>query len=269
MGFVVNQKKEVPFSATSNLRPRIDPITHIRSGSGGRGFGLPPPSKFRSGHLPSNAIPVSRTIPGDGDESGSASDNDRTTDSEDGVYGGRYSLDSSPQDERIPSATSAHRYGKPSNGQPHYSSDYMYSDVSSSMDTVVGRHKPVTERLARGSEKYPVGGNGYAEDESSDSAASSEFSTSQAGGSINNAVPCSRAYASEGYASSVQSKRNLGSTAEKVCVVLIVLALLFDIKSSILLKSYLRHLNFCVILVINGGYYDFVNVIRQKSDIVE
>ncbi|KAL6180048.1 hypothetical protein ACLB2K_046717 [Fragaria x ananassa] len=213
----VREKKEVPFSATANLGPRIDPmITHIRSGSGGRGFGLPPASKFRSGHLPSNAIPVSRAIPADGDESGSASDNDRTTDSEDGVYGGRYSLDSSPQDERVPSAASAHRYGKPSNGQPHYSSDYMYSDVSSSMDTVVGRNKPVAERLARGSERYPVGQNGYAEDESSDSAASSEFSTSQAGGgSINSAVPRGRAYASEGYNSSVQSKRNLGSAAEK------------------------------------------------------
>lgn len=232
VGFVVNQNKEVPFSATANLGPRIDPmITHIRSGSGGRGFGLPPASKFRSGHLPSNAIPVSRAIPGDGDESGSASDNDRTTDSEDGVYGGRYSLDSSPQDERVPSAASAHRYGKPSNGQPRCSSDYMYSDVSSSMDTVVGRHKPVAERLARGSERYPVGQNGYAEDESSDSAGSS---TSQAGGgSINSAVPHGRAYASEGYNSSVQSKRNLGSTAEKVCTALIVLALLFDIKSGL------------------------------------
>ncbi|PQQ10519.1 uncharacterized protein Pyn_37378 [Prunus yedoensis var. nudiflora] len=206
------REKDVPFSS-SNLRPRIDPITHIRSGSGGRGFGLPPPSKFRSGHLPSNAIPV-RTIPADGDESGSASDNDRTTDSEDGIYGGRYSLDSSPQDDRVPSA-SAHRYGKPSQGQPRYGSDYTYSDVSSSMDTVVGRHKPAAEKLVRGTGKYPVARNGYTEDESSDSAASSEYSTSQAGGSINSGVPRNRAYVSEGYASSVPSQRNLESSAKK------------------------------------------------------
>ncbi|VVA16266.1 PREDICTED: ZEAMMB73_Zm00001d018133 [Prunus dulcis] len=205
-------REDVPFSS-SNLRTRIDPITHIRSGSGGRGFGLPPPSKFRSGHLPSNAIPV-RTIPADGDESGSASDNDRTTDSEDGIYGGRYSLDSSPQDDRVPSA-SAHRYGKPSQGQPHYGSDYTYSDVSSSMDTVVGRHKPAAEKLVRGTGKYPVARNGYTEDESSDSAASSEYSTSQAGGSINSGVPRNRAYVSEGYASSVPSQRNLESSAKK------------------------------------------------------
>ncbi|KAM1203766.1 hypothetical protein ACFX13_020079 [Malus domestica] len=208
----VREKEEVPFSG-SNLRPRIDPIMHIRSGSGGRGFGLPPPSKFRSGHLPSNAIPV-RTIPADGDESGSASDNDRTTDSEDGVYGGRYSLDSSPQDDRVPSAA-AHRYGKPSQGQTNYGSDYTYSDVSSSMDTVVGRQKPVAERLVRGARKYPVAQNGYTEDESSDSAASSEFSTSQAGGSIKSGLPHNKAYASEGYASSAPSRRNLESAAEK------------------------------------------------------
>lgn len=204
------------------MRPRIDPITHIRSGSGGggggKGFGLPPPSKFRSGHLPTNAIPV-RTIPVDGDESGSASDNDRTSDSEDGIYGGRYSPDSSPQDDRVPSASAAHRYsGNRSQGQAHYGSDYTYSDVSSSMDTVVGRHKPAAEKLVRGTGKYSVARNGYTEDESSDSAASSEFSTSQAGGgSINSGVPPNRAYVSEGYASSVASQKNLGSAAQKVC----------------------------------------------------
>ncbi|KAM1014194.1 hypothetical protein EV1_043720 [Malus domestica] len=208
----VREKEEVPFSG-SNLRSRIDPITRIRSGSGGRGFGLPPPSKFRSGHLPSNAIPV-QTIPVDGDESGSASDNDRTTDSEDGIYGGRYSLDSSPQDERVPNAA-AYRYGKPSQGPPNYGSDYTYSDVSSSMDTVVGRHKPVAERLVKGARKYPVAQNGYTEDESSDSAASSEFSTSQAGGSIKSGLSHNKAYASEGYASSAPSRRNLESAAEK------------------------------------------------------
>ncbi|KAF5456023.1 hypothetical protein F2P56_025539 [Juglans regia] len=205
------KEKEVPFS-NSNLRPRIDPITNIRSG-GGRGFGLPPPAKFRSGHLPSNAIPVSRTIPGDVDESGSHSDNDMSTDSEE-VYVGRYSLDSSPQDERIPSGTTAHRYGNPAQRPPHYASDYMYSDVGSSMETVAGRQGHVAERLVRGNGRHPVGKYGYTEDESSDSAASSEFSTTQVG-SINGAVPHTRAYVSEGYTSSVPSRVNMASAAKK------------------------------------------------------
>lgn len=210
----VSQQKEVPFS-NSNLRPRIDPITNIRIG-GGTGFGLPPPAKFRSGHLPSNAIPVSTAILGDVDESESNSDNDMSTGSEEEVYEGRYSQESSPQDERIPNGTTAHRYGNPEQRPPHYASDYMYSDVSSSMETVVGRQGHVAERLMRGNGRYPVGKGGYTEDESSDSAASSEFSTTQVG-SINGAVPHSRAYVSEGYASSVPSRVNVESATRKVC----------------------------------------------------
>ncbi|KAG7966520.1 hypothetical protein I3843_08G055100 [Carya illinoinensis] len=204
-------EKEAPFS-NSNLRPRIDPITNIRIG-GGRGFGLPPPAKFRSGHLPSNAIPVSTAILGDVDEGESNSDNDMSTGSEEEVYESQYSLESSLQDERVPSGTTVHRYGHPEQRPPHYASDYMYSDVSSSMETVVGRQGHVAERM-RGNGRYPVGKYGYTEDESSDSAASSEFSTTQVG-SINGAVPHSRAYVSEGYASSVPSRVNLESATRK------------------------------------------------------
>ena len=98
----------------------------------------------------------------------------------------------------------------------HYASDYMYSDVSSSMETVAGRQGDLPERLVRNNGRYPVGRNGYTEDESSDSAGSSEFSSTQVG-SINGAVPRSRAYVSEGYASSVPSRVNVESAAEKVC----------------------------------------------------
>ncbi|KAM1760646.1 hypothetical protein ACFX12_003499 [Malus domestica] len=96
------------------------------------GFGLTPPSKFRSGHLPSNVIQV-RTIPAVKDGSASASDNDGTIDSEDGVYGGRYWLDLSLQDDRVRSGA-AYKYGKPSQGQTNYGSDSTYSDVSSWAD---------------------------------------------------------------------------------------------------------------------------------------
>lgn len=197
---------------SSNLRPRLDPMSHFRSGGGGRGAGLPPPSKFRSGHLPTNAIP----LPVDVNDSESGSDNGGTSDSEEeGVYGGRYSLDSSPPDERIPNG-SAQRYGNPLRRQPVYgSSDYTMSDVGSSMETLVGRHKRVApERMIRENGRYPAGKNGYTEDESDDSAASSEFSTTQVGGSINGTVLRSRM--SEGYASSVPSAINVESAAEKV-----------------------------------------------------
>lgn len=205
------REKELSHSISNPIH-RIDPVR-----GAGRGFGLPPPSKFRSGHLPSRTIPVSRTIPGDNDdiESGSDNDNDLTTDSEEEVYGGRYSLDSSPPDNRIPS-NAAHGYGKPSQGQPRYASDSMYSDVSSSMETVGRGYGNVAERLLRGNGRYPVAqnGNGFTEDESSDSAASSEFSTTQVG-SINGGLPRRGSYASEGYTSSVPSWVNAGRATKK------------------------------------------------------
>ncbi|XWS21422.1 hypothetical protein CRYUN_Cryun30bG0053700 [Craigia yunnanensis] len=213
----VQKPKELPFSHSS-LRSRMDPVNNIRTG--GRNFGLPPPAKFRSGHLPASAIPVtSITVTGSvEDDSASASENDVTTHSEeDTVYGGRYSLDSSPQDERIPNAI-AHRYGNPAQRRPRYAtaSDYTYSDVSSSMETLMGgRGGNLGDRLGRGNGRYPAGRDGFTEeDESSDSAGSSEFSTTQAG-SINGRIPRSRAYVSEGYVSSVPSRINVESAAEK------------------------------------------------------
>ena len=193
----------------------MDPITNIRTG--GRNLGLPPPAKFRSGHL----LATSTTLSGDvEDDSASASENDVNTDSEeDTVYGGRFSLDSSPQDERLPNGT-AYRFGNPTQRRPRYAtaSEYTYSDVSSSMETLMGgRRGNLGERLGRGNGRYPVGRDGFIEeDESSDSAGSSEFSTTQVG-SINGSILRSRAYVSEGYASSVPSRINVESTAEKVC----------------------------------------------------
>ena len=196
-------QKQVPYS-NSNLRPRIDPITNRR------GFDLPPPSKFRSGHLPMTAIPLSRTLPRDAEESASASENEMITDSEDDVYSGRYSLDSSPQDQRIPPhGNSAQRHAR-------YASDYGYSDVSSSRETIFGRERNVGERLVRGSERTV-----YTEEdeEESDSAASSEFSTTQVASVSGASGMRRRANVSEGYASSVASGANVKSTSEKVGIV--------------------------------------------------
>lgn len=193
------REKQVPYS-NSNLRPRIDPITHRR------GFDLPPPSKFRSGHLPTTAIPLSRTLPRDAEESASASENEMITDSEDDVYCGRYSLDSSPQDQRIPPhGNSAQRHAR-------YASDYGYSDVSSSRETIFGRERNVGGRFVRGSERTV-----YTEEdeEESDSAASSEFSTTQVASVSGASGMRRRANVSEGYASSVASGANVKSTSEK------------------------------------------------------
>lgn len=194
----------------SNLR--------LRPG-GGRGIGLPPPSNFRSGHL-SGVIPVSKTLPGvDVDDSGSATENDMTTDSEEEVYGGRYSLDSSPQDDRVPTNNAAAQryYGSAQRQQPVYASGSVYSDdVTSSRETIGRGNGNGAERLMRGANRYPIGRDGYTEDESSDSAASSEFSSTQVR-SNNGAGPRARACASEGYASSVPSRINAESAGVKVC----------------------------------------------------
>ncbi|XVF57370.1 hypothetical protein PTKIN_Ptkin06aG0200000 [Pterospermum kingtungense] len=208
------REKEVPYPHSS-LRPRMDPITNIRTG--GRNFGLPSATKFRSGHLPSTAMPVSSTtLIGDNDSASEVSSDSE----EDTVYGGRYSLDSSPQDDRLPNGT-AHRYENPAQRPPRYAtaSDYTYSDVSSSMETLMGGRggNLGDNRLGRGNRRYAVGrGDFIEEDESSDSAGSSEFSATQVG-SINGRIPQSKAYVSEGYASSVPSRNNVESAVEKVC----------------------------------------------------
>ncbi|CAL5348876.1 hypothetical protein CsSME_00035553 [Camellia sinensis var. sinensis] len=208
----VNQKEEVPYSV-SNLRRRIDPLSNAQSG-GDQGFGLPSPSKFRSGHL-SGVIPVSRALPTDVDDIGSASDNDLTTDSEQ-TYGGRYSLDSSsPQDDGDNTNAASKRYYNSAQRQTRYASDSVYSgDVSSSRETIGRGNGNVAGRLMRGANRYPVGRNGYSEDDISDSAASSEFSSTQVGGDTVGGTRA-REYVSEGYASNVPSRTNVESAAEK------------------------------------------------------
>ncbi|CAL5189488.1 unnamed protein product [Lathyrus oleraceus] len=201
------REKEVPFSNTT-MRSRKDPINGMMSG-GGRGFGLPPPAKFRSGHLPANGFTVAASERFD---SGSNTDMDVSVDSEEEVYGGEYSLDSSPQDNRIPNGA-ARRNGNGSQmPRPRYASDYTFSDVSSSRETLAGRKGLTRDPIRRATSN--VRQNGFIEDESSDSADSSEFSSTQVG-SVNGTLPKSRAYVSAGYASRVPSRMNQQSSAEK------------------------------------------------------
>ncbi|KAL9264202.1 hypothetical protein AKJ16_DCAP12869 [Drosera capensis] len=203
----------------SNQRNQVlYPAMGIRNGGRG-GFGLPPPGKYRSGHLPASAIPLSRVI--SGNDSVSGDDMEMTSESEVDVYGGRYSLDSSPQDDHIPSSSATNvRYGN--NGalrrRASYTSDYSISDVNSSVEFSKKRGGNVAERLVNGGGRHPsVGRDGYMEVdcESSDSAASSEFSSAQVGTSSGiGSRP--KAYASEGYASSATSRMNAESAANKM-----------------------------------------------------
>lgn len=103
----------------------------------------------------------------------SESDDEISLDSEEDVSGGQYSLDSSPRN-RI-TRESAQAICK----QPHSASDYLYSDVSSSMETIVGAHTNAAQRPANANYRYPV----QTEDDeyTTDSGASSEYSSSQVG----------------------------------------------------------------------------------------
>ena len=134
---------------------QCDPIASLRNG--GRGFGLPPSDKFRSGYMPSGIIPVSHAIPRSGDDSGSGSDMDIGTDSEDDIHIGQDSLDSSTQDNRIP-VSAGPKYPTPL--QKHRCTE----DV---------------ERMGDGGGGFSVGRHGCTEDGTSDSAAGSGVSSTQ------------------------------------------------------------------------------------------
>ncbi|KAG8059356.1 hypothetical protein GUJ93_ZPchr0002g23236 [Zizania palustris] len=195
---------------------RIDALRAVRGASGG--LGMPPPEKFRSGHLPRAAVPVSHgALRTDDGSAASVSDMDESSGTEEvEVRGGRYSVDSSPRREDIPRRTAVPQYrAAAAPGLPqYYSSDY--SDLSSSRDTALPRTKPQQLRrpLAHVS-RY------VEEEEHSDPAGSSEFSSrvetrsngvasrggfasehSQTGPAqreVNNAVPKTRMAARENY----------------------------------------------------------------------
>ncbi|KAF9620736.1 hypothetical protein IFM89_014257 [Coptis chinensis] len=126
-----------------NITNQRTEFSSLRNGSG-RGFGLPPTSKYRSGHLPSGLIPTSRTIPVSKVESEFGSDMD-TSDSEDDVYGGRYSLESSPQDHlhhRVPERSVGVQYSAGSLRHDHIedessdSSEYASTQVESNTSSL-------------------------------------------------------------------------------------------------------------------------------------
>ncbi|XP_031492844.1 uncharacterized protein LOC116259261 [Nymphaea colorata] len=200
-------KRNVELQSSFNQRSRYDPAHTNRKGVGS--FGLPP-TKLRSVHLPH----------GDVEDSGFGSETEATSDSEEDVYGGRYSLDSSPQDEvqwyqkhNRGSALNIMPKGMDSRNttnlrQQSNSDDNTYSDVSSSLETMA-RHCSRTnvhsspahpaERPGTRVARYENQQNEYTEDESSDSAGSSECTrTTDSKHRINNG----KRYVVESYLSS-------------------------------------------------------------------
>ncbi|KAL3503880.1 hypothetical protein ACH5RR_033721 [Cinchona calisaya] len=80
------------------------------------------------------------------------SDNDRSIDSGVEIYGGRYSLDSSLQDDRVPSSSNAPKYLNPVlRRAPQYASDAMYSNDLTSLRETLGKGQGyAADRLMRG-----------------------------------------------------------------------------------------------------------------------
>ncbi|XP_028548412.1 uncharacterized protein LOC114578952 [Dendrobium catenatum] len=129
---------------------------------GGLGLGIPPPEKFKSGHLPSGSIPVSYGLPLD-EDSDFDSDMDESSDTEE-IYAGRHSAESSssfPHDD----ISRRRLYNGVSNGhyrytnsvpQQHYLSSDGYSGYSSSRDTA--QQRPLQSRKT-------VNANEHAEEE--------------------------------------------------------------------------------------------------------
>ncbi|KAI0499098.1 hypothetical protein KFK09_019999 [Dendrobium nobile] len=129
---------------------------------GGLGLGIPPPEKFKSGHLPSGSMPVSYGLPLE-EDSDFDSDMDESSDTEE-LYAGRHSAESSsslPHDD----ISRRRLYNGVSNGhyryansvpQQHYFSSDGYSGYSSSRDT--SQQRPLHSRKT-------VNANEHAEEE--------------------------------------------------------------------------------------------------------
>ncbi|GAV59244.1 hypothetical protein CFOL_v3_02775 [Cephalotus follicularis] len=185
-------------------RLKADPVANLR---GGRlGSNLPPPAKLRTGHVPSGVLSASKLLRVSGNDSGS--DMDITSDSEDEIYGGQYSLDSSPQDDKVP------RYNPPMQGQVNFRNNGIHSGVSgSSRETVQQKQGIGVDRTGRGVGRNSVRQPGIAQDELLDSATSTEVSFKQ---QRNDGVVLNRGmYTLDSYSSTGTLQANFEMTAKQ------------------------------------------------------
>ncbi|XP_057495298.1 LOW QUALITY PROTEIN: uncharacterized protein LOC130780349 [Actinidia eriantha] len=165
-------------------RLQSDPIFGPRNS--GCGYQMPSQAKFQSGHWPSGIISVSRAIPIGGSGGGSGSDMDVCSDSDDDeVYGSRYSLDSSPQDDKVSNVL------RPANCAVHKAQ----SELSTSRGRIEGKQ-----------------GHGFTDDQSVDSIANSEVSYERFRSDNGSAV---RINTSVGYYPTVRSQPNVKTKVEQ------------------------------------------------------
>ncbi|XP_022863818.1 uncharacterized protein LOC111383866 [Olea europaea var. sylvestris] len=127
---------------------------------GARNSGLPSVSRFQSGHMPSGVVPVSRAVnAGKVLDNSSGSDMDMGSDSDDEFSGARYSLETSPQDNKIP------------NGGAKYK-----DSLNGRMDDA-GSHRNHLNSLEGRGGRFPAACRGFVFDEPSDSVTSSEVNS--------------------------------------------------------------------------------------------
>ncbi|TYG46278.1 hypothetical protein ES288_D11G244300v1 [Gossypium darwinii] len=161
------------FGVTMAAKQALDPITSLRNA------GLPPSAKFRNGHLSHNIIPVN------GDDDGSESDMDISSDSEEHVHDGQYSFISSPQDDKVHNVAAASMQKSEAHG--HYGPQLKLGNGAQRPAQVCGGKADTVDK------------------QFSDSACSTEVSYMQYR-SNNGGAPPGEAYNSDSYSSTVTSR---------------------------------------------------------------
>lgn len=151
----------------------LDPITSLRNA------GLPPSAKFHNGHLSQNVIPVS------GNDDGSESDMDISSDSDEHVHDEQYSFISSPQDDKVQNVAAASMQKSEAHG--HYGPQLKLGNGAQRPARVCGGKADTVEK------------------QFSDSACSTEVSYMQYR-SKNGGAPPGEAYDSDSYSSTVTSR---------------------------------------------------------------
>ncbi|XP_022775011.1 uncharacterized protein LOC111316996 [Durio zibethinus] len=125
------------FTMRMTARQKPDSIPSLRNA--GWQSGLRPSEKFLNGHLSPSVIPVSRGIPVCGDDGGSGSDMDMSSDSDEHLCDRQYLFISSPQDDKVPTvAAVTHAKMTGSDGVAPHRETYNSDSYSSTITSTVG-----------------------------------------------------------------------------------------------------------------------------------
>ncbi|KAF5749744.1 hypothetical protein HS088_TW03G00069 [Tripterygium wilfordii] len=202
-------KRREAFKPISIHERRIDPI--VNQIKGAYNSGVLPPTKFDIEHL-SGVIPASQPTSVTSINGRSGSDMDTSSDSEDEVYGGQYSLKSSPQDDKIPTSVAPVYNASRQRDVNHYKDEINFSRKSTPEKQGKGE-----DRLGREDYGVQLGQPGASEDEQSDSATSTEMSSTQC--RSNSTATRRETYTSDGYSSNIRLQANVETRVEQdLCV---------------------------------------------------